>query len=189
MITHGVEVIPSLLLPVEKRMLLLPTAAIAEIIPYKKPEVEILPDVPAWFVGMLNWRGTQIPLAILENMKSYVEWEGNLEPKLETGNKCHIAIINRITKINSNIEVQKFRQYPFFSIILQGAPKLIRIFREALKTNDKNKVADPRFIMEVKLEEGDALLPNLDTCWKIIDTLPSRLQWLGKIVRRGGGSR
>lgn len=189
MITDAVENLLCLLLPVDKQKFLLPTSAIMEIITYKENEVEILSDVPAWFVGMLNWRGTQIPLTILENMKPYLEWDGGVESTLETRNKCLIAVINRITKINSNIEVQKFRQYPFFSILLRGTPKLIQVSRKTLKIDDKSKVENLRFIMAVKLEEGNVLLPNLETAWKIIDTLPSRLQWLGKIVRREGGSR
>lgn len=189
MIIDTVETLPCLLLPVEEKMLLLPTAAVAEIISYKESEIEVLSDVPAWFLGMLNWRGTQIPLTTLENMESYLSWDNIKGQKSETRDKFHIAIINRITKINSDIQVQKFRQYPFFAIALKGTPKLTRISREVLNMDHKSTAIDPQFIMKVKIKEDIALVPNLVSFWKIIDTLPSRLQWLGKIIRRGGGSK
>jgi chemotaxis signal transduction protein len=176
---------PCLLLPVVARTLLLPTAAIAEIIPYKKSDIEILPDVPAWFVGMLSWRGIQVPVTILEQMEPYSSWDGIIELQSKP-QQFYITVINRIAKINSNIAVQKFRQYPFFSIVLQGAPKLIWVSNKDLNRDDKSAMTDSLFLMEAKVEEKVVLIPNLESTWAIIDTLPSRLQWLGKIVRKSG---
>lgn len=188
MITETRVHLPCLLLPVFTEMLLLPASAIAETIAYQKSEVEILPDVPTWFVGMLSWRGIQIPIVFLEQMESYVSWNG-VERSLETHKQPYIAVVNRITKINSHIETQKFRQYPFFAMVLEGAPKWIRVFKESLTMNDKKQMTDPRMIMEIKIEKNVACVPNLENAWKIIDTLPSRLQWLGKIGRKTGGLR
>lgn len=189
MIIETAKKLPCLLLPVEGKTLLLPTAAIAEIISYKTSEVEILSDVPVWFIGMLSWRGVQVPLTSLEKMESYLTWNGIVEKEPESNKPSYIAIVNRITKINSNIEVQKFRQYPFFSISLRGRPKLVRVSEETLKYDNKSKTTDARFLIEVQVEKDITVIPNLDNVWEVIDTLPSRLQWLGKIVRRGGGSR
>jgi chemotaxis signal transduction protein len=152
--------LPCFLLPVLEETLLLPTSAIAEIIAYKKSEVEILSDIPAWFVGILGWRGIQIPVAILEKMEPYLSWDGIIGQQSTLDKQCYIAVINRITKINSHIEAQKFRQYPFFSIILQGAPKLIWVSNESLSTSDK-KMTDARFIMEVKLAGNVAFVPDV----------------------------
>ncbi|HXH54492.1 MAG TPA: chemotaxis protein CheW [Gammaproteobacteria bacterium] len=187
MITEKNVRLPCLLLPVLAQTLLVPTSSVAEIIPYKESDVEILSDVPAWFLGMLSWRGIQMPIAILEKMEPYLSWDGIVGQQSELHKQCYIAVINRVTKINSNIVVQKFRQYPFFSIIVQGTPKLIRVSHKSLSISDTAKLADPRLIMEVKVEEHVAFVPNLDSVWKIIDTLPARLQWLGKIVQRNGG--
>jgi chemotaxis signal transduction protein len=176
-----------LLLPIFGKTILLPAAAIVEIIHYKKTEIEALPDVPSWFAGMLNWRGIQIPATSLEQMEAYLSWNGIVKQQSELENPCYIAVVNRITKINSNIEMQQFRQYPFFSIILQGAPKLFRIFGQSLEVCNQSEMIDARFIMEVKVGENTAFVPNLNNAWNIIDTLPSRLQWRGKIVRRNGG--
>ncbi len=175
-----------LLLPIFGKTVLLPAAAIVEILSYKKTEIEVLPDVPSWFVGMLTWRGIQIPAAILEQMESYLAWNGIIEQQPALQKPSYVAVINRITKINGNIEMQKFRQYPFFSIILQDAPKLLRIFSQSLDESNQSEIKDARFIMEVKAGGNTAFIPNLNNAWKIIDTLPSRLQWRGKIVRRNG---
>lgn len=175
-----------LLLPILGKTVLLPAAAVVEIISYKKTEVEVLPDVPSWFVGMLTWRGIQIPAAILEQMEGYLAWNGIVEQQPALQKPSYVAVINRITKINSNIEMQKFRQYPFFSIILQNSPKLLRIFSHSLDVCDQSEIKDARFTMKVTTGENTAFIPNLNNAWEIIDALPSRLQWRGKIVRRNG---
>lgn len=177
--------LPCLLLPVFTGMLLLPASAIAETIAYQKSEVEMLPDVPTWFVGMLTWRGIQVPLVFLEQMEPYASWNG-IAQSSEPNKQPYIAVVNRITKINSNIEAQKFRQYPFFAMVLEGTPKWIRVSNQSLSMNDKKRASDPCIIMEVKIAENIAGIPNLENMWKIIDTLPSRLQWLGKIGRKRG---
>ncbi len=171
------EALPCLLLPLQEKNILLPSSAIAEIIPYEKPKT--ISDIPKWLVGILNWRGINIPLVLLEKIESPLAWNaGSGEAMEDPTRKFHIAILNRVYKIQSD----KNNQYPFFSIVLKNVPKLYRVSNEGVKMITQYSAADSRFIMEVKVQNDYAFIPDLQSLWKMIDALPSRLQWFRQII-------
>src|SRR6218665_6577 len=53
-----------LLVPLADRTLLLPNVAVAELIPYRAPQVT--PGMPAWFLGQMAWRDLSLPLLSFE---------------------------------------------------------------------------------------------------------------------------
>jgi chemosensory pili system protein ChpC len=171
-----------LLLPLPDKNIILPSAAITEIIPYEEPHK--LSDTPHWLFGILTWRGIQIPLTSLENIESHLVW--NVVDPLESEKKentVHIAILNRTYKIQEDVESpQKSTKYPFFAIVLKRIPKLYRISSEDVRILKEVGADDFRFIMEVKIYNEYAFIPNLSNLWGIIDALPSRLQWFRQIV-------
>ena len=172
------EVLPCLLLPLQEKNILLPSSAIAEIIPYEKPKT--IPDIPKWLLGILNWRGIHIPLVLLEKFESHLVWntQASEEAMEDPTRKHHIAILNRVYKIQNDGN----NQYPFFSIVLKNVPKLYRISNEGVKMVNQYSETDSRFIMEVKVQNDYAFIPDLPSLWKMIDALPSRLQWFRQIV-------
>ena len=174
------ENLPSLLLPLEGRTLLLPSSAIAEIIPFEKPKP--IPDIPRWLVGILTWRAIHIPLLYLEKMEPKVVWGEEENKQGETPDpKAHIAILNRATKLQGEGQNLPSNRYPFFSIVLKNVPKLHRLNEGGVKLVSVIE-DDPRYLMEVKIQEDYAYIPNLPELWKMIDALPSRLQWFRQLV-------
>jgi len=172
------QLLPGLLLPLEGHTLLLPSSAIAEIIPYEKPNP--IPDIPKWFMGVLTWRAIHIPLIILEKVESTVDWGEDKTPPVLT-DKTHIAIINRDSKIQGEGQNSASTKYPFFSILLKNVPKMCRLTESTLKLVTKT-TDDPRFLMEVKIQDDYVYIPNLPNLWKLIDALPSRLQWFRQVI-------
>ncbi len=174
------ETLPCLLLPIQGKNLILPSAAIAEIIPFES--VKPISDTPKWLLGILSWRGIHIPLTYLEKMESHLAWNGpSSEKHEENSQKFHIAIINRVQKISSDTDGQ-LNKYPFFSIVLTEAPKLHRIVSNNVKMITKTAEDDIHFLMEVKIHNDYAFIPNLISLWNMIDELPSRLQWFRQII-------
>ena len=49
-----------LLVPLADRTLLLPNVAVAELIPYRAPQVS--EGMPEWFLGQIAWRDLRLPL-------------------------------------------------------------------------------------------------------------------------------
>jgi len=171
--------LPCLLLPVREKILVLPSSAVAEIISYEKPKE--ISDAPDWLEGILNWRGINIPLTYLEKIGPPLDWN---TPKSEEGEevkKRYVAILNRTQKTQGE-ESDKMNRYPFFGAILQDVPKLQRISEDAVKIVTQFPEDNPRYIMEVKTHGDYVLVPNLPKLWKMIDALPSRLQWFRQIV-------
>ncbi len=132
-------------------------------------------------LGILTWRGVPIPLTQLERMDAPLAWnvssqEIEIDPK-----KSYVAVVNRLQKMNDD-NPQKANSYPFFSILVEGAPKLCRVYEEGLKLLTQFPPEDKHFLMEVKIQNDRAFIPNLESLWGMIDALPERLQWFRQII-------
>lgn len=173
------NIIPCVLLPLEDRNLILPSTAISEIIPFEKTTP--ISDAPTWLLGILTWRGIHIPLTHIDQIESHLAWRGiQKNIPLEKIKKWRIAVINRIQS-NTQNALKENNQYPFFSIVLKGMPKLYRITQNTLKGANKSFGENNRFLMEITLKEEKAFIPNLLYVWKIIDALPTRFQWFRQL--------
>jgi chemosensory pili system protein ChpC len=109
----AVRDIPSMLLPVHDKLLLLPGVSVAEIVNYSYPT---RPDnAPAWFLGDIQWRQMAVPLLSFEmlNQQSTPNYSG--VPR--------IAVLN-----NTGLD----EKVPFIAIVLEGIPRLLRILPQDL---------------------------------------------------------
>jgi chemosensory pili system protein ChpC len=59
-----VEELPTFLVPLQKSNILLPSSSVAEIIPYEP--LQRIQDTPDWFLGLLGWRGIEVPVLSFE---------------------------------------------------------------------------------------------------------------------------
>ena len=100
--------VPSMLLPVQDKLLLLPGVAVAEIVNYSYPDCP--PDAPDWFLGYIEWRKLSVPLLSFELL--------NGQPMPRSSAAPRIAVINN-TGVNDDV--------PFIAIVMQGMPRLMRI--------------------------------------------------------------
>ena len=60
----GPEQLEVYILEMQKQAVILPGDVIAEIIPYEP--LQRMEDTPEWFLGLLGWRGIQVPVASFE---------------------------------------------------------------------------------------------------------------------------
>lgn len=173
--------LPCLLLPLRKNNILLPTAAVAEVLAHEKSK-EVL-EAPKWLIGLLTWRGIHIPLTHLENMAAPVEWNFSepLSQWSENSKRC-IAVLNRANQIPGGSQKDRSDRYPFFAILVENAPKLKNISEEELIITTQFTEKEKRFLMEVKAQDDMALIPNMESLWEMIDALPARLQWFRQII-------
>jgi len=176
------EMLTCLLLPLQEKALILPSSAIAEIISFERPK--LIPDIPKWLVGISTWRGIQIPLTHLEDMESHLVLSESPQHEAEVQDlKHHVAVINRVNKIQNEAQVPTGDKYPFFSIVLKSVPKLYHLTQESIKlVSQFPENENSRYLMEVKVKNDYAFVPNLPSLWKMIDALPSRLQWFRQII-------
>lgn len=141
--------IPSMLLAVEGRQLLLPGVAVAEIIHYTPPD--ILADSPDWFIGTLEWRTLHIPLI------SYDRLAGNQG----RATYRHVIVLN---SAGTN------EQLPFTAIPILGIPRLIRLTQKDA-VQDSDATLSPVDLAAITLPSGDTVyIPDIAAIEKICVT-------------------
>lgn len=144
------ETVHSLLLPINKEILLLPNAAVAEVIAYSEPEK--VNDAPEWLLGIMNWRERRIPLVSFEVIS-----DGDAGPMHKN---CRIAILNTL---NGNDRV------PYIGVLMQGLPSLQVVRPSSIQYTDKPSEPRQSIKAYVNLNGVAALIPD-------IDDLESRIQ-------------
>ncbi len=144
------DMLRCLLLPVQDKTLILPYAAITEVIEFSEPTP--IPNAPAWLLGKIDWRGLQIPLMSLDGMINELKSGNKSDTKtsftFKKEQNTRIAIFNRI------------KQYPFdfLGVVLQGIPRMSRVRKPDLK--DQNKAEIP-FIISANLRDTVVHIPDL----------------------------
>lgn len=103
-------VIRSLVVPLDRELMLLPGSVVAEVVPYKEPEPA--PEgAPAWLVGMVSWREQRVPLLSIEAFIS-----GNAAPA--PSSSARIAILKTL---------DTSRGFPFYGLLTRQIPRLVSV--------------------------------------------------------------
>lgn len=137
--------IRGVLIQVQGGSLLLPNAAISEVLAYAPPEP--VGDAPDWLLGVIRWRGWQVP------MISFAQLSGLADETARLGNKVVIL---------KNLADQT--RFPYYALLTQGFPRLVTVARDALHLHDEaSDVPLPDGVQaRVLLREDPALIPDLE---------------------------
>ena len=148
------EAVHCLLIPLHEETMLLPNAAVAEVISYAEPET--IPDAPDWLLGWLTWRDRKVPLI------SFEVASGRTVPDDLEGNR--IAVLNTL---NSNPRV------PYIAVLIQNLPKLHLIQPDSLSARDD---AEPRQSVAGQfIADGEpVLVPDVDDLEMRVERLRSQ---------------
>ncbi len=133
----------SLLLPITDAQLLLPNAAVAEIIPYGDPEP--LPRAPDWMLGLFSWRERRIPMISFEAVC------GASAPP--PGPRARIAVINVLGG---------WQDPPFYALAIQDLPHLVQVERDGIRSLDAG-ITHAAVRQTVDVLGETAHIPSLDT--------------------------
>ena len=142
--------IRGVLIQVTGARLLMPNAAIAEVLSYADPEpVEGTPD---WLLGHVRWRGWQLPLVAFSRLTGIADEQPGL------GNKM--------------IVLKAFGgqgRLPFFAVLTQGFPRLVTVSRAGLAGVEPEEALPPGILGLVRLNDDPALLPDIGRLEAMID--------------------
>ncbi len=134
-----------MLIQIADAKLLLPNAAIAEVMSYADPEP--LADAPDWLLGRIRWRGWQLPLVAFSRFSGIASDEqGGLGSK--------VIVLKALGG---------HAKRPFFAVLTQGFPRLVTVTETALHSDGKDDKVPEGVLARVRLNEDDALLPDLAT--------------------------
>lgn len=130
------------LVPVTGGELLLPNAAIAEVANFSQPES--VADTPEWLLGMLLWRGWQVPLV------SFSMLAGTAPAEDQEG--------ARICYAKSLVGNERM---PYFALLAQDFPRLTTVTRTSLvETSQENRPIG--VAGNVIVEDHIAIIPDLE---------------------------
>ncbi|AQQ66441.1 hypothetical protein Mag101_01345 [Microbulbifer agarilyticus] len=134
--------VSSLLLPLADGQLLVPVDTLSEIIALQSPVSAF--DAPDWYMGELHWRELRLPLISFEVMR------GSPMPVLRSN--CRIAVLS---SGNSDGDL------PFFAVVLQGTPRLVRVTPADLAGREGDCAMGE--LMHVSVTGEAAVIPDLGT--------------------------
>ncbi|HEX7325736.1 MAG TPA: chemotaxis protein CheW [Rhodanobacteraceae bacterium] len=116
-----VEALPpeirSVMLPVTRGQVLVPSTELAEVITYARPDM--VADSPRWLLGRVGWRGWRLPVV------AFALWSGVADA--EPADNTRVAILKAL---GGNPRL------PFFGILCHGFPRLTLVHEETLLASD-----------------------------------------------------
>lgn len=106
--------VPSLLVPISGRPLLVPNLAVAEIVPFE----QLYPEEghPHWWLGHFEWRGQKVPVISLMQLRGEED---------EIPRDARIAVFNGLGGT-----------LKFYGMITHGIPRLVRVRAQDLESTD-----------------------------------------------------
>ena len=134
--------IRGVLIQVEGERLLLPNAAVAEVLSFSTPDV--VDGAPDWLLGSIRWRGWQMPLVAFSSMAGIAEEHGGLGSKVVV-----------LKALGGNPKA------PYFAVLTHGFPRLVTVPRDQLLTHDDGDALPDGVLARVLLREDEALVPDL----------------------------
>ncbi len=140
--------VASQVLSLHGERVILPNTAVAEIIPYFKPDTlsdAIGKSAPDWLLGMIAWRGITVPLISIETL-----FGSRYE---QQGKRSSIAIINAVGDAAG---------VPYFAIVTQGIPRLLQVLGNTLSPIDESGDDNRAIACHVVLDGDVAIIPDMD---------------------------
>ena len=139
--SEALEIIASLYLPVTSGKLLLPNVSVAEVVAYQAPSP--VTGKPDYYLGTVQWRGVAVPLISYEL--------ANGESEFTAPAMARIAVINTLGEQKDKL--------PFFAIVTQGIPRLIKITTKLIEPS--NEALGPADSAKVRADGEEANIPNI----------------------------
>ena len=149
----GPGTIHCLKISIQDEQLLLPNAAVAEVVNFEEPDA--VTDAPEWLLGLISWRDRRIPLVSFERV-SQSEY-----PYPGAGDR--IVICN---SLNGN------RKVPYVGFVAQGIPHL-QLVKEDDLTDASELSVRQCVALSASFDDTTVLIPNLDDVESRIQDLQS----------------
>lgn len=145
--------IRGVLIQVEQGRLLLPNAAVSEVLSFAAPEP--IAGAPEWILGHIRWRGWQLPLVAWARL-------AGTAPDETGGLGSKVAVLKAL---HGNPRL------PYFALLTQGFPRLVTVSHRTLMTDSMADGGLPEAALAgVLLNEERALVPDMDAIAGRIDS-------------------
>lgn len=141
-----------LLIPTQASQILLPSAAVLEVLPYVAPKS--YPDAGDWFLGTLNWQGDEIAVISFDTLTQ------GIAP--DPGSRARIAALK---PIGQHSELQHY------GILIESVPRMVTL-QERMLVAVKSDTPPRGILSRAKVAGQSVCIPDLETIEKdIVDVL------------------
>jgi len=138
------------LIPLQGEQLLLPNAAVAEVIDYREPSPQA--DAPGWLLGSTSWRQRNLPVIRLETLLG--------QEQGATSTRQRIVVCHTLSD-----EARR----PFVGIVAAAIPRLVRVREEQLQTKPVPQGEGQGVVQaRLKLDDEAAMVPDLSVLERLI---------------------
>lgn len=141
------QIIPTLLLPMGDSLYMVPSATVAEIIPFKEMDINFKQE--GLISGTILWRGISLPI---------VDFGFNTS----LSNNLYIAVLNRLSGNT---------RFDFFGLILNSYPKIKTIIDENLTVIEEADNSNKYIAYTGMVESTPFKVLNLLYCWEKLNAL------------------
>ncbi|MCZ6882329.1 MAG: chemotaxis protein CheW [Gammaproteobacteria bacterium] len=131
-----------MLLPLYSINLLIPNAAVAEIVGYSKPRP--LAESSDWFAGVVLWRGVYVPVVVVEEMCEI--------DSAHVGPRARIAILYNPSKDT---------ELPYLGIHIQDIPRAYLAEAEKMESGTDDELSQ-YLLSRVDEDQYARFIPNLE---------------------------
>lgn len=142
----------SFTLPLNNLALLVPSTVVAEVLDYR--ESEPAPHMPEWLLGMLSWRGRNVPLFCFEKLLGQEQ-----APRREG---ARYVICNTLNGSN---------RIPFFGIQIEGMPQLRMVTNDMLTMDSESADEQTAVQAYLRLQGERVILPDFDEIEEMLESL------------------
>lgn len=142
--SEAVKELPTFLITLQKNNILLPNATVAEIIPYEP--LQRTQNTPDWFLGMLGWRGIQVPVISFEMLT--VERASFSLISVSSASLVVCRAISSMEKLS------------YFALVAQASPRLMKLTPEEL--SESAEQPDRTEILRARLNGKPVSIPDID---------------------------
>ena len=141
--------IRGVLIQLQHGQLLLPNAAVAEVVDFRKPEP--VEDAPEWLMGTTNWRQRNLAVVRLESL---------LGQQVTEGVRQRIVVCHTLSD-----EARR----PFVGIVATAIPRLVRVNEELLEGVDTDQnLGDAPLHAQLMFDGQPAMIPDLSALERLL---------------------
>jgi chemosensory pili system protein ChpC len=143
------SVVRTQLIPLVDMNMLLPNTCIAEVIALG--ELTPVENAPEWLLGMMNWRGVNIPVISFEAANGIAADAPTRHSR--------VAVLNGLTGDD---------KLPFYGVVSQGIPKLMALEKSAINAIKQPEQKLPLASEQIQLTDVTAVIPDQKKIEKLL---------------------
>ena len=138
--------IKCVILTLRKENVLVPNALLAEIVSVKN--INEAENSPAWFLGNMSWRGSDVPLMSFEAAGGEDVGKVNLNTQ---------AVV--LYAVGKGEEVS---DSPYLALVMSGVPHVSHFSREQIKTDKETILDHPMIAQKVRINGASVSILDVD---------------------------